>query len=79
MANYQDGDIQTAWDEILASEHYRNAVSGIAAGYPDVKSVNVKYSDIDAYDPDFALFVLKNPDRCIKIGKERVRSLMPPD
>ena len=47
MANYQDGDIQTAWDEILASEHYRNAVSGIAAGYPDVKSVNVKYSDID--------------------------------
>ena len=78
MANYQDGDIQTAWDEILASEYYRNMISGIAAGYPDVKSMNVKYSDIDAYDPDFALFVLNNPDRCIRLGKDRVRALMPP-
>ncbi len=78
MTNYQDGDIQTAWDEILASEYYRNMISGVAAGYPDVKSVNVKYSDIDAYDPDFALFVLNNTDRCIRLGKDRVRVLMPP-
>lgn len=79
MTNYQDGDIQTAWDEILASEYYRNMISGIAAGYPDVKSINVKYSDIDAYDPDFALFVLNNTDRCIRLGKDRVRVLMPPN
>lgn len=79
MTNYQDGDIQTAWDEILASEYYRNMISGIAAGYPDVKSINVNYSDIDAYDPDFALFVLNNTDRCIRLGKDRVRVLMPPD
>ncbi len=79
MAEYQDGDIQTAWDEILASEDYRNMISGIAAGYPDIKSMNVRYSDIDLYNPDFALFVLNNPDRCIRIGRERVRALMPPD
>lgn len=79
MTNYQDGDIQTAWDEILASEYYRNMISGVAAGYPDVKSINVNYSDIDAYDPDFALFVLNNTDRCIRLGKDRVRVLMPPD
>ena len=78
MANYQDGDIQTAWDEILASEQHRILISGIAAGYPDIKTLYVRYSDIDAYDTDFAMFVLDNPDRCIRIGVESARSLMPP-
>lgn len=78
MANYQDGDIQSAWDEILASEQNRILISEIAAGYPDLKTLNIKYSDIDAYDTDFAMFVLNNPDRCIKIGEDSVRSLMPP-
>ncbi len=78
MVNYQDGDIQIAWEEILASEYYRIMISGIAAGYPDIRSLNIRYSDIDTYDTDFAMFVLNNPDRCVRIGRESVRSLMPP-
>ena len=79
MVNYQDGDIQTAWDEIFGTfEQYRIAIANIAAAYPDIKSLEVRYSDMDTYDTDFAMFVLDNPDRCLKIGQDCVHSLMPP-
>lgn len=79
MVNYQDGDIQTAWDEILGTfEQYRISITGIAAAYPDMRSLEVRYSDIDTYDTDFAMFVLDNPDRCLRIGRDCVHSLMPP-
>ena len=79
MVSYQDGEIQKAWDEIFGTyEQYRLKLSNISASYPDVRSIEVRYSDIDSYDTDFAMFVLANPDRCLRIARDQALSMMPP-
>lgn len=75
---FQDKDIAAAWEEILGKDKYRLMIADVAANYPDKKSIFVSYRDIEAMNIDFAMFVLENPDLCIRKGREAVRSALPP-
>ncbi len=77
MANYQDEDIQVAWNEVFSKDKYRVMISCIADSYPQKKSVMVDYADINEISIDFAMFVLDEPDRCIDIARKTVMSLVP--
>ncbi len=75
--NFQDNEIQAAWSDVFSQENYRIMISEIADNYPQKKSVNVDYADINAYSVDFAMFVLDNPDRCLDSARKTVMSLVP--
>ncbi len=75
--NFQDNEIQAAWSDVFSKDHYRIMISDIADNYPQKKSVNVDYVDINAYNVDFAMYVLDNPDKCLEIARRTVMSLVP--
>ena len=77
VLNFQDSEIKTVWTEILSSDKYTMIIEEIADNFPQKKSVNVDYSDINAYNIDFAMFLLEYPDRCIKEAKNVVMNLVP--
>ncbi len=77
VLNFQDSEIKTVWTEILSSDKYTMIIEEIADNFPQKKSVNVDYSDINAYNIDFAMFLLEFPDRCIKEAKNVVMNLVP--
>lgn len=76
-SNYQDEDIQAAWNDVFSKERYRIMISCIADNFPQKKSVRVDYADINMVSVDFAAFVLEEPDRCIEIARKTVMSLVP--
>ncbi|AIZ57291.1 minichromosome maintenance protein MCM [Candidatus Methanoplasma termitum] len=76
--NFQDSEIVAGWEDILSKDKYRIMFADIAASYPDKKSIYVDYEDIDAYNPDLAMFFLDNPSKCLHKGAEVVRSSLPP-
>jgi replicative DNA helicase Mcm len=78
MVNFQEQDIVAGWEEILSKDKYRLIIAEIAANYPDKKSVLVSYKDIEAYNIDFAMHVLENPDFCLTKGKGVMKLMMPP-
>jgi len=75
--NFQENEIQAAWSDIFAKDAYRIMISDIADNYPQKKSVKVDYADVNAYNVDFAMFVLDNPDICIEQARRTVMSLVP--
>lgn len=78
MTAFQDSEILAIWDEIFSSDAYRLRVAEIESGYPQERSVFVKYPDIDLCNTDFAMFLLDKPDRCLKLGKQSLKSMFPP-
>jgi replicative DNA helicase Mcm len=76
--NFQDSEVVAGWEDILSKDAYRLIIADIVASYPDKRSVNVKYEDIDAYNTDLAMFFLDNPDRCLGKGKEVLKAALPP-
>ncbi len=78
MSNFQEQDIVAGWEEILSKDKYRFIIAEISANYPDKKSIFVSYKDIEAYNIDFAMHVLENPDFCMIKGKGVIKSIMPP-
>ncbi len=75
--NFQDNEIQAAWSDVFSKDNYRIMISDIADNYPQKKSVTVDYADVNAYNVDFAMYVLDNPDKCMDIARKTVMSLVP--
>ena len=75
--NFQDSEIELAWSEVFSKDEYRIAIAEIANKYPQPKSLNVDYADINSYNVDFAMFILENPDRCLDLARKTVLSLVP--
>lgn len=79
MISFQDNDIKAIWEEVFNIDAYRMKIAEIHDRYPDEKSVNVQYNDIDGVNPDFAMYLLDKPDRCIKIGEETIKERLSSD
>ena len=68
--NFQDNEIELAWSEVFSKDEYRIAIAEIANKYPQPKSLHVDYADINAYNVDFAMFILDHPDRCLDLARK---------
>lgn len=77
MTNFSDNDITEAWKDVLGKDKYRLMVKEVADSYPDRRSLLVDYSDIDISSTDFAIEILEEPDRCLRLGKEVIKADMP--
>jgi len=53
------------WEEFLRSRYWDDLLE-LADTYPDERSLLVKFSDLDKYDPEFAEELLENPDQILE-------------
>ncbi len=74
---YEDSEIAKVWETVLSSDKYRVMIADISDNYPQKKSVNVDYDDVNMYDISFASYLLEEPDRCLEIGRKAVMDLVP--
>lgn len=79
MVNYQEQDILAGWEEILSKDACRLKIQEVAANYPEKKSLFISYTDIEAYNIDYAMNVLDNPDYCLSKANVVLKGLMPPN
>ncbi|NLL94334.1 MAG: ATPase [Thermoplasmatales archaeon] len=74
---FQDNEIAAGWEAVLAKDDYRLQMREVQSRYPDKKSIEVRYADLDAFNPDLALYILENPDLGMRMGKKALMGLMP--
>lgn len=79
MISFQDNDVRAIWEEVFDLDAYRPKITEIHDRYPDEKSLNIQYNDIDGVNPDFAMYLLDKPDRCIRIGEDVLKGLLAGD
>ena len=78
VSSFQDNEIIGIWNEVFDSEVHALRIAEIQANYPQDRSLLIPYGDIDAVNPDFAMYLLDRPDRCLTLGKKTLKSLLPP-
>ena len=78
-AEYTDEDILARWEEFFETADYRAKVIDVSDHYPELRSVNVAYSDLDQFDPDFADHLLQHPNRVLWSGEQTIKKLIPPN
>ncbi len=76
--DYSDEDVIARWEEFLESSDYRLKVIEVADHYPEQRSLLIPYSMLDLFDPDFSDLILQHPVKCLYLGKQAVRKMLPP-
>ena len=78
VETFQDNEILAIWNEIFSADKYSLRIAEIQANYPLDRSIEVPYADIDMANSDFAMYLFEKPDRCLRIGRKAIKSLLPP-
>jgi replicative DNA helicase Mcm len=53
------------WEEFLRSRYWDDLLE-LADSYPDERSLKIRFSDIDKFDPDFAEELMENPEQTLE-------------
>lgn len=70
---YTDVEIRKSWEDLFAREDYRRKLTELASKFPDERSLNVDFRDIEDTDLDFSVLLLNEPDRCLGPGTQVIR------
>lgn len=66
-------------EDLLQTDKYRLKISETGTAYPDLRSVEVEFDDIDNFNRDLAEYMLNHPIKTIRIAEEAVKAILPPD
>ncbi|MDW5561669.1 MAG: LAGLIDADG family homing endonuclease [Methanomassiliicoccus sp.] len=74
-----DVSVISKWEAFFQGTEYMQKVREVADLYPEVRSVNVQYDDLDRFDADLAAGLLEHPDLYLLAGKQAIKNLMHQD
>ena len=78
MVDYSQEELLAKWEEFFEEHEYHGRILSLADEYPETRSLEVKFEDLNRYDTDFAIFFLKRPQTAIAAGEETINRLVPP-
>src|SRR5512136_2278513 len=60
-------DIVAKWEDFLRSRYWDELLE-LADSFPDRRSLVIRFSDLDRYDPDFAEELLESPEQVLELA-----------
>jgi DNA replicative helicase MCM subunit Mcm2 (Cdc46/Mcm family) len=71
-----DVSVIAKWEAFFQGTEYIQKVREVADLYPEVRSVNVTYADLDRFDSELGSHLLDHPDLALLAGKQAIKNLM---
>lgn len=71
-----DISMVSRWEAFFQGTEYMQRIREVSDLYPEVRSINVVYADLDHFDADLAVYLLEHPDLALLAGKQAMRNLM---
>ncbi|MFQ5909828.1 MAG: hypothetical protein ACE5IJ_03800, partial [Thermoplasmata archaeon] len=78
VIQYTDEELLSKWVEFFDQYGYESKIAAIADVFPQKKSLDVNFEDVDRYDSDFAMHFLRKPAMAIQVGEEAIARAVPP-
>lgn len=78
MVDYSQEELLAKWEEFFEEQEYHSRILSLADEYPETRSLEVRFEDLDRYDTDFGMYLLRRPQTSIAAGEETIRRLIPP-
>lgn len=75
MAAIQEFDLPARWTSLL-QDKYSEAVHNLAKMWPDERSLDVSYREVEGYDHEFAQDILANPEHHFLAANQALRQFL---
>jgi replicative DNA helicase Mcm len=78
MPEYSPAELVQKWEEFFDAFDYAGRILSVADAYPETRTLEVLFDEVNRFDTDFAIYFLRKPQTAIAAGEEAITRVAPP-
>ncbi len=78
LAEFSQEELVRKWEEFFADAGYEPRIIGLSDRYPEERTLEVRFDDVNRFDTDMAIYLLGHPLNVLESANEAVRRVVPP-
>ena len=78
MPEYSPAELVQKWEEFFDGFDYAGRILSVADAYPETRTLDVPFDEVNRFDTDFAIHFLRHPQASVLAGEEAITRIAPP-
>lgn len=78
LVEFPQDELIAKWEEFFEDAGYVSRIIGVADKYPEERSLDVLFTELNRFDTDMAIYLMRHPLNVLTAGEEAMRRLVPP-
>src|SRR3989442_2874473 len=78
LVEFPQDELIAKWEEFFEEMGYLSKIIAVADRYPESRSLEASFLDLNRFDTDMAIYLLRHPLNVLMAGGEAIRRLVPP-
>src|SRR5438034_1733224 len=78
LVEFPQDELIAKWEEFFEEFGYLSKIISIADRYPEDRSLSVAFDELNRFDTDMAIYLLRHPLNVLMAGEEAIRRIAPP-
>ena len=78
LVEFPQEELIAKWEEFFEEAGYLSRIIAVADRYPEERSLEVAFGELNRFDTDMAIYLMRHPLNVLTAGEEAMRRLVPP-
>src|SRR5947209_15139591 len=78
LVEFPQDELIAKWEEFFEEMGYLSKIIAVADRYPEERSLAVAFDELNRFDTDMAIYLLRHPLSVLNAGAEAILRLVPP-
>ncbi len=78
LVEFPQDELIAKWEEFFEEAGYLSRIIAVGDKYPEERSLEVAFADLNRFDTDMAIYLMRHPLNVLTAGEEAMRRLVPP-
>src|SRR5947208_13696028 len=78
LVEFPQDELIAKWEEFFEEMGYLSKIIAVADRCPEERSLAVAFDELNRFDTDMAIYLLRHPLNVLNAGEEAIRRLVPP-
>src|SRR5437867_9261008 len=78
LVEFPQDELIAKWEEFFEEMGYLSKIIAVADRYPEERSLAVAFDELNRFDTDMAIYLLRHPLNVLNAGEEAILRLVPP-
>ncbi len=78
LVEFPQEELIAKWEEFFEEAGYLSKIIAVADKYPEERSLEVAFAELNRFDTDMAIYLMRHPLNVLTGGEEAMRRLVPP-
>lgn len=78
LVEFPQDELIAKWEEFFEEAGYLSRIIAVGDRYPEERSLEIAFTELNRFDTDMAIYLMRHPLNVLTAGEEAVRRLVPP-